>query len=396
MIRKYKHHFISIGLLLFLFQVSTGGKSTGNTGPFDDRTKGGAGENADQLSLQQEEIRIGLLIPTGIDKDPLAKAAMEGAELAVTTANLQGGYNGKPFRLSIRTADGLWGAGSKESVKIVHEDQAIAMITALDGRNAHLAEQVAAKSHVVQLSTRATEETLSQAFVPWFFRIVPNDRQQAEALIDEIYRSQNLQKVYAVYEDQFDHRMGAESFEKMVRKAGLLLERMILFSAASADAGISSIKEDAEAVVIFSAYDAALPLLEKLGSQHPGIKVFGSLYMTFDGRIGSGYTAGSEGGIFVSSRFCYTTPGQQFKKLYIEKFGHMPSPAASYAFDGTNLIIEAVRKAGPDREKIRDVLREIQYGSGATGPIAFDKSGNRISSVFLIQMIKGHPVILHP
>ncbi|MBS0000901.1 MAG: ABC transporter substrate-binding protein [Cyclobacteriaceae bacterium] len=345
---------------------------------------------------KDDDIKIGLLLPVSPDKDYLAQAAQEGAELAVFLANQQGGYQGHPFRLIIRTADGLWGAGSKESVDFVHEDQVVALVTAVDGRNAHLAEQVAVKSHVVQLSTRATDETLSQAFVPWFFRIVPNDKQQAETLIGEIYRIRGLQKVYVAHEDGYDHKMGAGSFEKTVKKEGLKLEGVFKFGPSGIDAGNFPIMNDAEALVIFGSFDSAQPFLEEIRGSYPDIQVFGSLSMTSDGRICSGFSGGCDGGIFISSRFCYTTPGKKFKDLFIEKYGHMPNPAASYAYDGTNLIIEAVRTAGPDREKIRDVLKDIKFESGATGMIEFDPSGNRISPVFLIKMIKGHPVILHP
>jgi ABC-type branched-subunit amino acid transport system substrate-binding protein len=168
------------------------------------------------------------------------------------------------------------------------------------------------------------------------------------------------------------------------------------YNTGSSDPDISSIEPEAGAVVVFGSYDAANPLLEKLRKTHPDIQVFGSLAMTFDGEIGSAYSGGCEGGIFIASKFCYTTPGQEFKKKYIERYEHMPSPAASFAFDGANLIIEAVRRVGPDREGIRDVLREIKYDSGATGPIEFDPSGNRIAPVFFIRMIKGHPVIFNP
>ena len=61
-----------------------------------------------------------------------------------------------------------------------------------------------------------------------------------------------------------------------------------------------------------------------------------------------------------------------------------------------NLLIEAVDKSSPDRIAIRDALKVIEYNDAATGPIRFDKNGNRTSSVFMIQMIKGHPVFFNP
>ena len=88
----------------------------------------------------------------------------------------------------IRTAEGFWGAGSKESVGLVYEDNVRAIIGALDGRNGHLAEQVATKSHLTYIETYATEPTLSQAFVPWFMRVVPNDNQQSAIILDQIQR----------------------------------------------------------------------------------------------------------------------------------------------------------------------------------------------------------------
>ena len=134
-------------------------------------------ENMDvEPGREKDKLKIGLLLQTSPEKDLLSMSAMQGAELAVEIANAYGGYKGDSFEIVVRTADGLWGAGSKASVDFVHDDNVLAIVTAVDGRNAHLAEQVASKSQVVQIATRATEETLSQAYVPWFFRIVPNIR----------------------------------------------------------------------------------------------------------------------------------------------------------------------------------------------------------------------------
>jgi branched-chain amino acid transport system substrate-binding protein len=345
---------------------------------------------------REEEIKIGLLLPTMPEKDPLALAAQQGAQLAINIANENGGYRGKPFRVITRKTEGLWGAGSKESVKLVYEDEVVAIITALDGRNAHLAEQVATKSHVVQLATRATDETLSQAFVPWFFRIVPSDKQQSEVLIEEIYQRQELSKIQVIYENVYDHSKGSETFSRLIRKEGLELSGMSVIPSTQDLRSLSFIIPGVEAVVIFGSFTKADPVLKEIKKTYPEIQVFGSLAMTADGSIGSEYSAGCEGGIFVSSRFCYTTNGKEFKNKFVEYYDHMPNPAASYAFDGVNLIVEAVREAGPDREKIREVLERMNYISGVTGTIKFDQYGNRTSPVFLIRMIKGHPVILHP
>jgi len=350
-----------------------------------------------EVKNPQEEkvIKIGLLLPNPPDQDPLALAAKQGAELAIMQANEIGGFDGKSFKIVIRTANGLWGAGSKESVKFIFEDEVVAIITALDGRNAHLAEQVAAKSHIVQLATRATDETLSQAFVPWFFRIVPNDKQQAEALIEEIYYKRSLRKLYVIYEDEYDHKMAAETFKRIAIKKDLELIGFRSYSSTSSNTTVNSIHNYTQAIIFFGSYNLARPVLDNIKMANSEVQIFGPLSMTADGLIGSGFSTGCEGGIFVSSKFCFTTHGQEFKNIFLDTYENMPNPAASYTYDGVKLIIEAIRKAGTDRDKIRDVLADIEYSNGATGPIQFDDHGNRTSPVFMIQMIKGHPVILH-
>lgn len=344
---------------------------------------------------EKDKIKIGLLLQTSPEKDILSRSAMQGAELAVEIANAHRGYEGDSFEIVVRTADGLWGAGSKASVDFVHDDNVLAIVTAVDGRNAHLAEQVASKSQVVQIATRATEETLSQAYVPWFFRIVPNDRQQADALIDEIYLQQEINYVHLLYEEGYDYENGADSFKKRLKKRGFKLYGQSTYSSSKKDFN-ADIKENTEALIVFGSFQSAQPILDMILDKNPEIQVFGSLNMTSDGLIGSKYTLGCEGGIFVSSKFCFTTPGQRFKNNFMKKFDAMPNPSASYAFDGINLIIEAVQKAGPDRLGIKDALKSIDYKEAATGPIRFDDSGNRISPVFFIRLVKGHPVLLNP
>ena len=351
-------------------------------------------------SLGMEEgknnnIKIGLLLPTTPGNDLLSRSALQGAELAVEIVNENGGYKGMEYEIVVRTTDGLWGAGSKASVDFVHDDNVLAIVTAVDGRNAHLAEQVASKSQVVQIATRATEETLSQAYVPWFFRIVPNDRQQAEALIDEIYVKQKHSNVHLLFGPGYDNESAVKTFIKRLKKRGFKLTGQSEFTNSQEEIN-TAVKEKTEALIVFGSYQHARPALDVLKDRNSSLKVFGSLNMTHDGMIGANFSTGCEGGIFVSSKFCFTTPGQTFKDKYLEKYGSIPNPSASYAFDGINLLIEAIQKSGPDRAGIRDALKEIEYNDAATGPIRFDKNGNRTTPVFMIQMIKGHPVIFNP
>ena len=59
-----------------------------------------------------------------------------------------------------------------------------------------------------------SDPTLSQAFVPWFFSCVPNDRQQADALIEEIYSKRKYTRVAIISDNAYDSEPGVKSFLK--------------------------------------------------------------------------------------------------------------------------------------------------------------------------------------
>jgi ABC-type branched-subunit amino acid transport system substrate-binding protein len=68
-----------------------------------------------------------------------------------------------------------------------------------------------------------------------------------------------------------------------------------------------------------------------------------------------------------------------------------PGPVAAYAYDGMNIMIEAIRKGGSDSEKIQKILKEISF-DGVTGLIQFDDKGSRKGKPGLMEIKNGIPV----
>jgi len=69
----------------------------------------------------------------------------------------------------------------------------------------------------------------------------------------------------------------------------------------------------------------------------------------------------------------------------------MPGMVASYSFDGTSVLIEAIRNAGSDdRELIQKSLGTIRC-NGVTGQIQFDDKGNRSGNFKMMKTLNGVP-----
>src|SRR5664280_296593 len=160
-------------------------------------------------------VKIGLLI-----SDNNSLSAVHGAEMAIRKANEQGGYRNKPFQLVVRSMEGPWGTGSNQAVSLIFEDNVCALMSSGDGRNGHLIEQVAAKTRIVYLSSWASDPTLAEAFVPWYFSCAPTDIQQADALIEEIYDKRKLTKIVAVSGNDYDSKLALENFVKQTKLEG--------------------------------------------------------------------------------------------------------------------------------------------------------------------------------
>jgi len=284
-------------------------------------------------------IKIGFLIR---DKDDLALQRI--AELAIQEANAKGGYKGQKFELVTKSCDGPWGITSKQTVALIYEDQVPIVVTALDGRNAHLAEQVTAKSHVVMLSTLASDPTLSRAYVPWYFRMVPDDRQQAQRLAEDIYIKNNATKVAMIALDNYDGKQSGEAFEKETKKKGFPAPE--LFINLSEDELHRKLSNSSWDAVVLAGTPKDVNKLEGLLQKH---------------------------NVYTFTNYFNFQDSQEQNKYFKTIF----PPTMDYVSDGISLAIKAINTFGIDSESIRTGFKELNL-EGKTGFIEFDKFGNRL------------------
>ena len=87
--------------------------------------------------------------------------------------------------------------------------------------------------------------------------------------------------------------------------------------------------------------------------------------------------AAAEGLICSQAGHAAAGGGKEFLDAYKAKFNVDPIIYAPFAYDATNLLIEAMKKANStDPAKYLPELQKISF-NGATGPIAFDDKGDR-------------------
>ena len=330
------------------------------------------------LSAQNEFIKIGLLVP-----DQSSPEIIYAAKTAIEEANLKGGYRGQSFKLAIRTTDGPWGAGSKESVSLVYEDNVRAIVGSLDGRNAHLAEQVATKSHLVYLETRATDPTLSQAFVPWFFRVVPNDDQQSRAIL-EMIKNKGGRKIGILSASDYDTRYAVKSLTKYAALGG---ENPLILSVESGTSEAAVLiqqimAEQINHLIVPFYSEATKEIVVQLVEKMPELHLYGTLAFTSEMEREGNDWEGCEGMVLVRS----------YDESHRSSHNLLTGISSLYTCDGMNLVIEAILHVGPERESIKDWLVTMSFPQGETGPVTFDDMGNRNGTIGFIQILNSKAV----
>ena len=333
-------------------------------------------------------VKIGLLIQ---NKNSLA--AKNGAELAIIDANKRDD-KGIKFELVVRSMEGPWGTGSKQAVNLVFDEEVVAMLGSHDGRNAHLVEQVSAKSRVVFLSAWSGDPTLSQAFVPWFFNCVSNDLQQADALFEEICNKRKINTIAVVSDKGYDSQSALRSFLNRFVKEGK--PEPLQFSLDSTGKNINDLTEkvltaDPDCVVLFLQPPASAIIAEQMNLNHLNRPVFGSMALLNEDFISGKDQDEYKNVIIVSSIKMSGEKGIVFSSEYKEKYGRLPGTVAAYAYDGMNILIEAIREAGTERENIQKAMAAIKY-EGVTGTIQFDEKGNRKGTPGFVVIKNGIPV----
>lgn len=346
---------------------------------------------SDVLSLQipvkaDSIVKIGLLI-----QDNNSLAAKYGAEMAIRKANETGGINGEKIQLIVKSMEGPWGTGSKQAVDLIFQENVCALLGSHDGRNAHLVEQVSAKARIVFLSAWASDPTLSQAFVPWFFSCIPNDLQQADAFINEIYIKRKLTRIAAVADNGYDSKLALSSLIKKIKASDQIEPLQFFYDNPVQDFAeiLNKINKSAtQCIILIGKPSASLKFIQEKEKRKMQQTIFGAMSVLDEDESSMQEQEEFRNMVlFVSGN--WTGPkGIAFRKEYQAQYGNVPGAVAAYSFDGMNLLIEAIRKAGTDRNEIQKNLAKIRY-NGVTGLIQFDDKGKRMGKVNMVEIKNG-------
>lgn len=343
-----------------------------------------------------KEIRIGFLGPLeGSDIVPLGKQMLNGATLAMEEANNSGGYNSIPFKLMVHNDVGLWGAAANEVVKM-DDEKVWAWLGSIDDIVSHVALRATLKMEMLMVNTGDPDPTFTETNIPWGIRVISDDRQSGYALASYIFEKMKHDRVAVIRANTRYGRVGIMEYSGVAVRLGhpMMIEERFDNGETDFKMQLENIKKvSPDAILIWgNAKESALILkqIRELGMKQP---VYGSDRMVSPEFL---QIAGKDAEGVVTT--CQYNPEANISKLktfktnYSKRFGLEPDVFAAHAYDGMNMIIEAIHKVGLNRVLIRDVLTDLktfQNYQGVTGEIIFDKSWNDIGDIWMAKVQNG-------
>ncbi len=333
---------------------------------------------------KDSEVVIGLAAPLTGDQAYIGNGVLQGAQMAVEEANSKGPVFGNT-KIKLEPLDDQHNPTQAvlAANKLVSNPDAVGVIGHFNSSCTKAASAIYHEARVVQISPASTNPKISRQGFDTFFRVCATDDVQAPIAAGFIFSKLHLKKI-AMIDDQTTYGKGlADEFEKKFKALGgeVLLRN-----------GITQGEKD------------FTPLLTKIKSIDPQLIFYGGVYPELALLIKQSKKVGllvpwmGGDGIKDATLIQLATPehsegtyatmlgvdphslpeAKDFVARYEARYGEIGSFSA-YAYDATNVLIEALRRAGKkDRETVLSEVKRTKDFPGIFGKINFDANGDAI------------------
>ncbi len=340
-----------------------------------------------------KSLKVGLLSPPPYGPEAVrGEMSKKGVMLAFEEANAARQAGELPFEVFEKADSPQWGSAANIAVEFADHD-VLAFIGTIDGDATHVALRVVLKTETFMVNCSDPDPSLTETQIPWLLRNFPDNRQQGYLLARLIVEDRGLTKIVVLRGNSRPGRMGVRPFVDAVRRLGHPVLQEINFKDGDRtfDTQVAVIKEaDPEAVVFWgnpAETGAAAAQLRAAGVK-AAFYGFDRLVDPEFVKVAGPAAEGTTAAYFFDPE--KTDPAwTNFVSRFLKKYGMKPDIYAGYAYDGAQMLITAIKKAGPNRYRIHDQLTSIDEYNGVTGYMRFDGRWDNIAPIVYAQYQQG-------
>lgn len=368
--------------------LSTGLFLTGCSGGQKADKVGGTGK---QEAKKAKPYKVGVILSTTGSYAQMGGPEKDAIVYYMDKVNKDGGINGHPIDLIVEDDEGSPGKAQTLVRKLIDQDKVAAIIGPAFSTTCQAAVVVAEEKKVPLIFFSPTGKIAQGK--KYIFYNVPDAALDAKAISQFMVKDIKVKTIGIIYDTTEYGKTATAEFEKAVAD---IPELKILAKEAydPTDTDMSpqllKIKNTSPDIIYIGGSGAGparvLKSIKQVGYQG---KVVGSSGVANDATIKNAGTAAE--GIYISSRLNFGNPNEVEKALFDfvkEKNGGLPSSFHANGWDGALLLVNAMRTAGDDRDKIRDTLENTKGLQGVIGVYNMTPTNHNGLSLDAVKMVR--------
>jgi len=322
-------------------------------------------------SAAAAELKIGFTLSLTGGTDDYGKGARMGADLAIKEYNDRGGYKGQKIEAVIYDDETKPAKGVENVTRLITRDKVFAVVGPVNSGVALAIIDIAQKNQVPLMDTIATAEQIIERYQSapknYIFRVSLNDGIQTSFMINYI-KSRKYQRIGLMHDSTGWGQSGRDTAVRLLKEANLnLVAGPEVFDQNDTDmtAQLTKMQEaKAEFIIAYSLAPAAVQIaksMQKIGLKTPWTGTWGLIAPNF---LKLGGRELIEGVMAVTS---YTPDHsanaralhEKVDRIFKDQGGDFHPVATAQTYDGVRLLLRALDKVGPEPQKVRDALEEI-------------------------------------
>lgn len=343
------------------------------------------------------EVKIGVILPMSGAIGGFGQSAWKGLELINSvTPKLKNGDDIKLILLDTKS-DKIEAANAME--KLISNENVDAVIGELTSTNTLAITKIAEDKKVPLVAPVATNPRVTQDRT-YTSRVCFNDNFQGIVGANFAYNELKAKSAAIIIDSKSDYSIGlAKAFEDSFSKLGGKIVKKALISAGDKDfkAHLSNIKSANPDLIYIPIYsnEAALIAIQakQLGIKKPFLGGDGIAADKIFFEAGKDAIEGFMATDYYSADAKQTKKGEEFNKLYKEKYNEKTHTFAAMSADAYNVIVEAMNKCQnpKDRECVNKNIRSTKDFEGVSGIITI-VNGDAVRSAVITEAKNGEMV----
>ncbi len=356
---------------------------------------------------KEESYKIGAIFAITGSASWLGEPERNTVVMYLKEINQAGGINGHPIELIVEDTEGNVTKAVNAVNKLITKDEVLAIIGP-SRSGTTLAIIPIIERYKVPLLSCAAAEAIVVPVKKWVFK-TPQKDSDATICIFEYMKGHDITKIAIITGTTGFGDQGRKQLKKLAPDYGIEIVADETYGPKDTDMTAQLTKimaKKPQAIVNWSIVPAQSIVAKNM--RHLGMKI--PLYQSHgfgNVRFAKACGEAGEGIIFPAGRLLavdslpYTHPQKKvlaaYKKKYEERYKDAVSTFGGHAYDALYILVGALKKAGPDRAKIRDAIENTKGFVGTGGTFNYsptDHTGLKKDAFEMLTVKNGEFVVL--